>query len=149
MWYQRIITIIAITTMPAIRSNASFFLFYSRTMYHTVDSTEVNMGPIRDYKIHMSIYYVCFVVVFAFFFINIFVALIIVTFQESGERNIQASDLDRNQVNLLLWNISFVWHSTKHPQTCWKLLILPACCNLWTIWDKRVNKFLVCLHGEY
>ena len=60
------------------------------------------MGPIRDYKIHMSIYYVCFVVVFAFFFINIFVALIIVTFQESGERNIQASDLDRNQVNLLL-----------------------------------------------
>ena len=56
------------------------------------------MGPIRDYKIHMSIYYVCFVVVFAFFFINIFVALIIVTFQESGERNIQASDLDRNQV---------------------------------------------------
>ena len=71
-------------------------------MYHTVDSTEVNMGPIRDYRIHMSIYYVCFVVVFAFFFINIFVALIIVTFQESGERNIQACDLDRNQVKPVL-----------------------------------------------
>ncbi|CAB3996445.1 voltage-dependent N-type calcium channel subunit alpha-1B-like isoform X1 [Paramuricea clavata] len=76
------------------------------TMYHTVDATEVNMGPIRDYKIHMSIYYVCFVVVFAFFFINIFVALIIVTFQESGERNILASDLDRNQRDCIQFAIN-------------------------------------------
>lgn len=68
-------------------------------MYHTIDATELNMGPILNNNIHMSIFYVCFVVMFSFFFINIFVALIIVTFQESGERNIVPCGLDRNQVS--------------------------------------------------
>lgn len=69
-------------------------------MYHIVDATNIDEGPVRDYNIHMSIYYVCFIVIFSFFFINIFVALIIVTFQESGERNIVGCDLDRNQVSV-------------------------------------------------
>ena len=46
----------------------------------------------------MSLYYVCFVVVFSFFFLNMFVALIIVTFQEQGEKEMDGSELDRNQV---------------------------------------------------
>ena len=72
-------------------------LFF-RNMYHTMDTTDVDRGPIRDNAIQMSLFYVCFVVLFSFFFLNIFVALIIVTFQERGEKYIPDCDLDRNQV---------------------------------------------------
>lgn len=67
-------------------------------MYHTVDATAEDQGPIKDYQIQMSLYYVCFVVVFSFFFLNMFVALIIVTFQEQGEKEMDGCELDRNQV---------------------------------------------------
>ncbi|XP_078367100.1 voltage-dependent L-type calcium channel subunit alpha-1D-like isoform X2 [Oculina patagonica] len=66
-------------------------------MYHTVDATTEDQGPIRDNQIQMSLYYVCFVVVFSFFFLNMFVALIIVTFQEQGEKEMDGCELDRNQ----------------------------------------------------
>ncbi|XP_073235068.1 voltage-dependent L-type calcium channel subunit alpha-1D-like [Porites lutea] len=66
-------------------------------MYHTVDATKEDQGPIKDNQIQMSLYYVCFVVVFSFFFLNMFVALIIVTFQEQGEKEMDGSELDRNQ----------------------------------------------------
>lgn len=71
-------------------------------MYHTVDATEEDKGPIRDNQIQMSLYYVCFVVVFSFFFLNMFVALIIVTFQEQGEKEMDGCELDRNQVIILM-----------------------------------------------
>ena len=73
-------------------------------MYHTVDATEEDKGPIRDNQIQMSLYYVCFVVVFSFFFLNMFVALIIVTFQEQGEKEMDGCELDRNQVIILMSN---------------------------------------------
>ncbi|XP_048580456.1 voltage-dependent N-type calcium channel subunit alpha-1B isoform X2 [Nematostella vectensis] len=66
-------------------------------MYHTVDATHVDRGPRRDNNIQMSIYMVCIVVIFSFFFLNIFVALIIVTFQEQGEKEMVGCELDRNQ----------------------------------------------------
>jgi len=44
----------------------------------------------------MSIFYIVFFVVFPFFFVNIFVALIIVTFNELGEAELQ-DDMDKNQ----------------------------------------------------
>jgi len=46
----------------------------------------------------MAIFYVVYFVVFPFFFINIFVALIIITFQEQGENELIDQDLDKNQV---------------------------------------------------
>lgn len=67
-------------------------------MYNTVDATEEDKGPRKDNQIQMALYYVCFVVVFNFFFLNIFVALIIVTFQEQGEKEMLGCELDRNQV---------------------------------------------------
>ena len=44
----------------------------------------------------MAIFYIVYFVVFPFFFINIFVALIIVTFNELGEAELQ-DDMDKNQ----------------------------------------------------
>lgn len=46
----------------------------------------------------MSIFYVVYFVVFPFFFVNIFVALIIITFQEQGDKMIQECSLEKNEV---------------------------------------------------
>ena len=62
-------------------------------------STYVDEGPLPWYRVEMSIFYIVFFVVFPFFFVNIFVALIIVTFNELGEAELQ-DDMDKNQVNL-------------------------------------------------
>ena len=67
-------------------------------MEKSIDATEVDFGPIPENREYMALYYVAFVVVYSFFFLNIFVALIIVTFQEQGEKEITGSELDKNQV---------------------------------------------------
>ena len=72
----------------------------NRFMEKSIDSTQVDHGPIPNNKMQMALYYVTFVVVYSFFFLNIFVALIIVTFQEQGEKEITGSELDKNQVSI-------------------------------------------------
>jgi hypothetical protein len=60
-------------------------------------STYEEEGPQPWFRVEMSIFYIVFFVVFPFFFVNIFVALIIVTFNELGEAELQ-DDMDKNQV---------------------------------------------------
>lgn len=64
-----------------------------------MDATEVNHGPREDYRQQMAIFYIIFFIVFPFFFVNIFVALIIITFQEQGENELVDHELDKNQVS--------------------------------------------------
>ncbi|KAF6039999.1 CACNA1A [Bugula neritina] len=45
----------------------------------------------------MAIYYVIFFIIFPFFFVNIFVALIIITFQQQGDTELEDQNLDKNQ----------------------------------------------------
>ena len=65
-----------------------------------MDTTEKNRGPSPSNQMIMAVYYVVFFIVFPFFFVNIFVALIIITFQEQGENELVDQDLDKNQVRL-------------------------------------------------
>jgi len=69
-------------------------------------ATQDDRGPVQNYRIEMSIFYIVYFVVFPFFFVNIFVALIIITFQEQGEAELQDGEIDKNQVKV-------VWHITK------------------------------------
>jgi hypothetical protein len=46
----------------------------------------------------IALFYVVFFIVFPFFFVNVFVALIIITFQEQGDQDL-TFDIDKNQVN--------------------------------------------------
>ena len=59
-------------------------------------STYEDMGPIPWYRTEQCIFYIVFFIVFPFFFVNIFVALIIVTFNELGEAELE-DDMDKNQ----------------------------------------------------
>ena len=61
--------------------------------------TYEDQGPIPVYRIEMSIFYIVYFIVFPFFFVNIFVALIIITFQEQGEAELQEAEIDKNQVS--------------------------------------------------
>lgn len=65
-------------------------------------ATYEDRGPIQNFRIEMSIFYIVYFVVFPFFFVNIFVALIIITFQEQGEAELQNGEIDKNQVSLKL-----------------------------------------------
>ncbi|XP_053380538.1 voltage-dependent calcium channel type A subunit alpha-1-like isoform X4 [Mercenaria mercenaria] len=64
---------------------------------NSMDSTFVDQGPQPNYHMEMAVFYVVFFIVFPFFFVNIFVALIIITFQEQGESDLGDQDLDKNQ----------------------------------------------------
>ena len=63
----------------------------------------------------MSIFYVVYFVVFPFFFVNIFVALIIITFQEQGDKMMEECSLEKNEV----WSVgSGVWGSGGSRKDC-------------------------------
>uniref|UniRef100_A0A915JC35 Voltage-dependent calcium channel alpha-1 subunit IQ domain-containing protein n=1 Tax=Romanomermis culicivorax TaxID=13658 RepID=A0A915JC35_ROMCU len=62
-----------------------------------MDTTEENKGPSPFMRIEVALFYVVYFIVFPFFFVNIFVALIIITFQEQGELELAQGDLDKNQ----------------------------------------------------
>ncbi len=61
-------------------------------------ATYEDQGPIPLFRIEMCLFYIVFFIVFPFFFVNIFVALIIITFQEQGEAELQDGEIDKNQV---------------------------------------------------
>ena len=62
-------------------------------------ATFEDQAPIPLFRVEMSIFYIVYFIVFPFFFVNIFVALIIVTFNELGEAELQ-DDMDKNQVEI-------------------------------------------------
>ncbi|KAL1421244.1 hypothetical protein MTO96_023221 [Rhipicephalus appendiculatus] len=70
---------------------------WPQVLQNSMDSTDEGKGPLPRYRIEMSIFYVVFFIVFPFFFVNIFVALIIITFQEQGEKELEEGELDKNQ----------------------------------------------------
>lgn len=67
-----------------------------------MDITRVDEGPTRLNRMDMSFFYIVYFVVFPFFFVNIFVALIIITFQEQGEKELAEAEVNKNQVNIML-----------------------------------------------
>jgi voltage-dependent calcium channel N type alpha-1B len=80
-----------------------------------MDSTKENEGPKPGSRMEMAIFYIVYFIVFPFFFINIFVALIIITFQEQGENELEEHELDKNQVRKLLFkkkvmSVSLLYH---------------------------------------
>uniref|UniRef100_A0A9J7X962 Calcium channel, voltage-dependent, R type, alpha 1E subunit a n=1 Tax=Cyprinus carpio carpio TaxID=630221 RepID=A0A9J7X962_CYPCA len=70
---------------------------WPQVLQHSVDVTEEDRGPSQGNRMEMSIFYVIYFVVFPFFFVNIFVALIIITFQEQGDKMMEECSLEKNE----------------------------------------------------
>lgn len=52
-------------------------------MYNAVDASEVGRAPIRDYNIYISYYFVIFIFVGSFFFLNLFIGVVFDKFNEA------------------------------------------------------------------
>ncbi|RZC43172.1 cacophony A, partial [Asbolus verrucosus] len=85
--------IMAMLTLFAVQTGEG----WPQVLQHSMAATYEDQGPIQNYRIEMSIFYIVYFVVFPFFFVNIFVALIIITFQEQGEAELQSGEIDKNQ----------------------------------------------------
>ncbi|KAM9795906.1 LOW QUALITY PROTEIN: voltage-dependent R-type calcium channel subunit alpha-1E [Syngnathus typhle] len=79
---------------------------WPQVLQHSVDVTEEDRGPSHGNRMEMSIFYVIYFVVFPFFFVNIFVALIIITFQEQGDKMMEECSLEKNERACIDFTIS-------------------------------------------
>ena len=77
------------------------FQIENRVLRNSIDATNRDEGPLPGYRMQMAIFYIIYFIVFPFFFINIFVALIIITFQEQGEHELEDQEMDKNQVDYI------------------------------------------------
>ncbi|KAK3929328.1 Voltage-dependent calcium channel type A subunit alpha-1 [Frankliniella fusca] len=78
---------------------------WPQVLQNSMAATYENTGPIQNFRIEMSIFYIVYFIVFPFFFVNIFVALIIITFQEQGEAELQDGEIDKNQKSCIDFTI--------------------------------------------
>ena len=67
-------------------------------MYKSVDSYAANHGPVYNHRPIIAIFYFIYIIIIAFFMVNIFVGFVIVTFQNEGEQEYKNCELDKNQV---------------------------------------------------
>ncbi|XP_047138402.1 probable voltage-dependent N-type calcium channel subunit alpha-1B isoform X2 [Hydra vulgaris] len=89
--------------------NAMLTLFTSSTgdawylhMQRGIDSTDIDSGPIENNRTWVAIYFISFVVVFSFFFMNVFIGMIILTFHEQGAA-VSRKNLNQNTINSLVF----------------------------------------------
>uniref|UniRef100_A0A672R2E7 Voltage-dependent L-type calcium channel subunit alpha n=1 Tax=Sinocyclocheilus grahami TaxID=75366 RepID=A0A672R2E7_SINGR len=66
-------------------------------LYRAIDSHAEDVGPIYNYRVIISIFFIIYIIIIAFFMMNIFVGFVIVTFQEQGEQEYKNCELDKNQ----------------------------------------------------
>ncbi|XP_077355970.1 voltage-dependent L-type calcium channel subunit alpha-1C isoform X14 [Festucalex cinctus] len=66
-------------------------------LYKAIDSHTEDVGPIYNYRVVISIFFIIYIIIIAFFMMNIFVGFVIVTFQEQGEQEYKNCELDKNQ----------------------------------------------------
>ncbi|XP_042364199.1 calcium channel, voltage-dependent, L type, alpha 1D subunit, a [Plectropomus leopardus] len=64
----------------------STFEGWPALLYKAIDSNRENLGPIYNYRVEISIFFIIYIIIIAFFMMNIFVGFVIVTFQEQGEK---------------------------------------------------------------
>ncbi|XP_067913015.1 calcium channel, voltage-dependent, L type, alpha 1S subunit, a isoform X2 [Heterodontus francisci] len=75
----------------------STFEGWPQLLYKAIDSHNEDMGPIYNYRVGISIFFIIYIILIAFFMMNIFVGFVIVTFQEQGEVEYKNCELDKNQ----------------------------------------------------
>ncbi|XP_072328588.1 voltage-dependent L-type calcium channel subunit alpha-1D [Scyliorhinus torazame] len=75
----------------------STFEGWPALLYKAIDSNGENIGPIYNNRVEISIFFIIYIIIIAFFMMNIFVGFVIVTFQEQGELEYKNCELDKNQ----------------------------------------------------
>lgn len=96
-----------------------------RLLHKSIDSNEEEKGPIHNYRPIVAAYYIIYIIIIAFFMVNIFVGFVIVTFQNEGEQEYKNCELDKNQVNrafyriprVIIYSYFILWYSNLFRET--------------------------------
>ncbi|XP_048873398.1 calcium channel, voltage-dependent, L type, alpha 1F subunit isoform X2 [Brienomyrus brachyistius] len=75
----------------------STFEGWPALLYKAIDANGENTGPIYNYRVEISIFFIVYIIIIAFFMMNIFVGFVIITFREQGEQEYKNCELDKNQ----------------------------------------------------
>uniref|UniRef100_A0A8C4EFA1 Voltage-dependent L-type calcium channel subunit alpha n=1 Tax=Dicentrarchus labrax TaxID=13489 RepID=A0A8C4EFA1_DICLA len=75
----------------------STFEGWPKILYKAIDSNLEDKGPVYNNRVAISIFFIIYLILIAFFMMNIFVGFVIVTFQEQGEQEYKNCELDKNQ----------------------------------------------------
>ncbi|CAM9972784.1 unnamed protein product [Lampetra fluviatilis] len=66
-------------------------------LYKAIDSRAEDLGPAHNHRLAVSIFFIVYIIIIAFFMMNIFVGFVIITFQAQGEQEFENCELDKNQ----------------------------------------------------
>ncbi|NXC56342.1 CAC1S protein, partial [Aleadryas rufinucha] len=75
----------------------STFEGWPQLLYMAIDTNAEDAGPIYNYRVEIAMFFIIYIILIAFFMMNIFVGFVIVTFQEQGENEYKNCELDKNQ----------------------------------------------------
>ncbi|XP_057675955.1 voltage-dependent L-type calcium channel subunit alpha-1D-like [Corythoichthys intestinalis] len=75
----------------------STFEGWPQLLYRAVDANAINHGPIYNYRVEISVFFIIYIIIIAFFMMNIFVGFVIITFREQGEAEFKNCELNKNQ----------------------------------------------------
>ncbi|KAK2851748.1 hypothetical protein Q5P01_008024 [Channa striata] len=75
----------------------STFEGWPQLLYRAIDANAINRGPIYNYRVEISIFFIIYIIIIAFFMMNIFVGFVIITFREQGEAEFKNCELNKNQ----------------------------------------------------
>ncbi|CAM9958434.1 unnamed protein product [Lampetra planeri] len=108
----------------------STFEGWPQFLYRAIDSSKEDIGPIYNNRVEMSVFFIIYIIIIAFFMMNIFVGFVIVTFQDQGEKEYRNCELDKNQRQCVEYAINArplrrfiprnpyrynVWYVANHP----------------------------------
>lgn len=80
----------------------NMYFVFSSLLYVSIDSNAEDSGPLHDYRPLVAVYYIIYIIIIAFFMVNIFVGFVIVTFQNEGEQEYKNCELDKNQASCFI-----------------------------------------------
>ncbi|KAG9477806.1 hypothetical protein GDO78_013012, partial [Eleutherodactylus coqui] len=75
----------------------STFEGWPALLYKAIDANGENVGPIYNFRVEISIFFIVYIIIIAFFMMNIFVGFVIITFRAQGEQEYKNCELDKNQ----------------------------------------------------
>jgi len=113
---------------------ASTFEGWPGILYVSIDSNAWDRGPIQDFRPSVFLFYFVYIIILAFFMINIFVGFVIVTFQSEGEADFKDCPLDKNQRNCIEFALNarpIKLYIPKNPvqYKLWAFATSPLCEN--------------------
>ena len=89
-------------------------MFSPRLLYASIDSSEIDRGPDENNRPYVALFYFLYIIVIAFFIVNIFVGFVVVTFQSESQHSV----FSKNQVSISRDSLKNKSNAAKMPGVC-------------------------------